>query len=288
MSVATMMPRTVQRQTGIGWSASARLPFSRIVRLPIPQRSISVAGIRRDIRVQFASTRQDWEEALQLVTGNYQARGFEEAGSNLRFTSFQALPETAVAVAKEAGHVVATFTLVPDNTLLGLPLEGLYRGQIQELRTQGHRLAETGSLAERGLGMRDFLQVFVTLMQLGWQHMNRRGIDTTVIAVNPRHSSFYSKLHGFVPLGPRLNYDRVQGAPAEAFYLTPELMRQRAPQMHQRIFGQPLPAAVLTAPAMPVDLIRHFARRSSQTNPRAIEQLLWQVQTYGSQASLAR
>jgi hypothetical protein len=258
-----------------------RLLPSRLCRLPFPQRWLAVPGIRRDIRVQFASTRQDWEEALQLVTDNYQARGFEEAGNNLRFTSFQALPKTVVAVAKEAGHVVATFTLVPDNTLLGLPLEGLYRSQIQQLRAQGRKLVETGSLAERGLGMRDFIQVFVTLMQLGWQHTVGQGADTTVIAVNPRHSSFYSKLHGFVTLGPRLNYDRVQGAPAEAFYLTPELMRQRAPQMHRRIFGQELPAAVLNAPAMPADLIRHFARRSSQTKPRTIELLLGQVQACG-------
>ncbi len=282
MSVATMMPRIVQRQTGIEVSTAPRLLPSRLCRLPFPQRWVAVPGIRRDIRVQFAATRQDWEEALQLVTDNYQARGFEAAGSNLRFTSFQALPKTAVAVAKEAGHVVATLTVVPDNTFLGLPLEGLYRSQIQQMRAQGCRLAETGSLAERGLGMRDFMQVFVTLMQLAWQHMVRRGFDTTVIAVNPRHSSFYSKLHGFVPLGPRVSYDRVQGAPAEAFYLTPELMRQRAPQMHRRILGQELPAAVLSAPAMPADLIRHFARRSSQTNPRTIEQLLWQIQACGS------
>jgi hypothetical protein len=158
---------------------------------------------------------------------------------------------------------------------LGLPLEGLYREEVRGLRRQGRRLFETGSLASRDLELREFVQVFQTLMHLGWQYMTGRGLDTTVIAVNPRHSAYYQRLCGFVSLGPRRAYDKVRGAPAEAFYLDPDLMRARAPAMHRRFFAAPLPKECLQAPRLPVELVRHFARHSSQTDPRTVEQLLW-------------
>lgn len=245
-------------------------------------RSVPVAGVSRDIQVKFASTRDEWEQAFQLVADQYQTRGYEEVGTDCRFTTYHALPDTVVLVAKTQGRVVATFSLVPDNTLLGLPLEGLYKSEVKELRRRGHRLFETGSLAERGLNTREFLQVFLALMQLGWQYQVARGADTTVITVNPRHSAFYTRLHGFMPLGPRRSYDKVQGHPAEAFYLSPELMAARVPEMRQRMLGQALPAEVLVAPALPRHLVYYFAARSSQTRLGAVEQVMWNTQTCGS------
>ena len=263
MSSATVLPRSRVRQ-GSRW---CRMPTHLAVVLPPQQRraeprTVPVPGIARDLRVKFASTRNEWEQAFQLVADNYQARGFEVGDADYRFTAYHALPETVVLVAKEGEAVVATFSLVPDNALIGLPLESLYRQEIRGLRP-GRRLFETGSLAERGLGLREFMQVFVTLMRLGWQHMTRRGFDTTVIAVNPRHVSFYTKQHGFASLGQRRSYAAVQGAPAEAFYLDPALMKVRVPRMHQQMFGEPLPGKCLVAPRMPAELVRHFARHSS-------------------------
>lgn len=64
--------------------------------------------------------------------------------------------------------------------------------------------------------------------------------------------------------------------------MTPELIRQRAPQMYPRIFTPVLPPSVLTAPAMPNHLIRCFAQRSSQTDAQTVEQIITHVQTSGS------
>jgi hypothetical protein len=187
-----------------------------------------------------------------------------------------------VLIAKSAGRVVATFTLVPDNTLLGLPLEQLYRTEVQELRHRGRRLVETGSLADRDLTTREFIHVFQGLMQLGWQYVVSRGADTTVIAVNPRHSQYYTRLHGFLPLGPRRAYDKVNGHPAEAFYVGPEMMAARVPETYQRIFGQPVPADTLVAPRLPPHLVYYFAAQSSQTSLGAVQQVLWNVEAHGS------
>lgn len=273
MSAITSLPKNLHRSTVVIRRLQSRQP--QWSRNAAHERSVPVPDIARNIHVKFASTRQEWEDAFQLVTDNYQARGFEPAGSSLRFTSYHALPDTVVLVAKEADRVVATFTLIPDQKLLGLPLEGVYREEIQQLRRRGLRLFETGNLAERGLSTREFMHVFLALMQLGWQRMTRNGIATTVIAVHPRHNSFYTKLHGFVPLGSQRAYDKVHGAPAQLLYVDPDLMRSRVPQTYQRLFGQRLSAAVLNAPRMSPDLVRYFANRSSQTDVRAIEQILW-------------
>lgn len=217
------------------------------------------------------------------MADSYQARGYEGPGAaNYRFTSYHALPDTAVLVAKTAGQVVATMSLTPDNTLLGLPMENLYRVEVQELRRQGRRLVEAGSLAEQGLSPREFLHVFPVLMQLAWQHVALHGNITTVIAVNPRHSGFYTRLHGFLPLGPRRAYDRVQGHPAEAFYLDPHSMAARVPEVYQRIFGAPLPRETLHAPRISRDLIRHLSQRSSHTNARFVNEILQYVEESGS------
>jgi hypothetical protein len=243
---------------------------------------VPVPGLSRDIRVKIASTRDEWEQAFQLAADTYQARGYESSAADCRFTSYHALPDSVVLVAKEQQRVVATLSLVPDNTLLGLPLESLYRDELRQLRQQGRKLFEGGTLAGDGLGTREFHHVFLTLMQLAWQCMIHRGADTTVITVNPRHSALYSKLYGYLPLGPRRAYDKVRGHPAEAFYLDRPLMAARVPAVHQRMFGQELPASTLVEAPMPEHLVYYFAARSSQTRLATVEQILWNVKACGS------
>jgi hypothetical protein len=245
--------------------------------------AVPVPGLARNIHVKIASTRAEWEEAFELVANQYQARGYEPAGmSDLRFTSYHALPETVVLVAKAEGHVVATFSQVADNLLLGLPLESVYRTEIKQLRQGGRRIFETTCLADRDLSMREFTHVFLALIQMAWQYGIAQGADTTVMTVNPRHRDFYTKVLGYVPLGPRRSYATVQGHPAEAYFLDAELMRLKAPRVYQRIFGATLPADALRTPQMPRQLARYFAGRSTLTCPAIVEEILGYVQDCGS------
>ena len=172
MAIATMLPKSRSRQTRFGDNSSLLLGWV-LGELPVQASDpepVRVPGTTQDLVVKIASTRTEWHEAFQLVADNYQARGYEEAGFDLRFTSYHALPDTATVVAKQGGRVVATFSLVPDNTLLGLPIEAVYRPEVQTLRRQGRRLAEVTNLAARDLGLRDFLLVFVTMVRLIMQY----------------------------------------------------------------------------------------------------------------------
>jgi hypothetical protein len=244
---------------------------------------LQVKGVQRDIVVKFASERQEWEEAFKLVAANYRARGYEVASNKpLRFTPYHALPDTVTLVAKHAGHVVATFSIVLDNTMLGLPMESIYPEEIAQLRGEGRRLLETTSLADAGLSIREFMQVFVTLIRLGMQYHTSQGGDTFAITVNPRHKSFYEKILGFQPMGERRSYASVQDAPAEALWLDRRLLRERAPRMYEEIFGDPIPTAALVPPRLSRDLIRQFDRQSSPGNGEKIESVFSFVDHFGS------
>jgi hypothetical protein len=245
--------------------------------------AVPVPGVARNIEVKIASERQEWEEAFQLVASNYRARGYEVASSKpYRFTPYHALPDTVTFVAKRAGHVVATFSIVPDNTLVGMPMESLYGQEIAGLRQKSQRMAETISLADTGLSVREFLQVFVTLIKLAIQYHHSQGGDTYVIAVNPRHKAFYAKILGFETLGPCRSYSSVQDAPAEALWGNSAIVQANAPRMYREIFERPLPPQALLAPKMSRDLVRHFTDLSSQSGAGRVEDILAFRERYGS------
>ena len=61
-------------------------------------------------------------------------------------------------------------------------------------------------------------------------------------------------------------YAAVQGHPAEAYILDIDLMKEHAPEMHQDVFGEPLPVHVLAAPGGSPEWVRHFGGRSSQAD----------------------
>jgi hypothetical protein len=218
------------------------------------------------------------------LAANYRARGYDVPGEPpYRFTAYHALPDTVVAVAKAGNRVVATLSLVPDTTLLGLPLENIYPREIEQLRRQGRCLAEATSLADTGLSLREFARVFRTLIKLVMQHHVDRGGDSWVIAVHPRHRTFYQKAFGFVPMGACRAYPEVQDHPAEAYMLDVESMKRRVPEVHSAVFGEPLPKDVLAAQGWSPKLVRYFGKRSCRTDPSTIDEILHVVNNFGSQ-----
>ena len=238
-------------------------------------RSIAVGGLGRPIRVKLASDRDEFEQAFRLVADRYRARGYDTPGSGeFRFTPHHALPGTVTFVAKDGDRVVATLSLVPDNDTLGLPMESIYGEEIAALRWEGRTLGEVTCLAEEGLNPREFLKVFSVMIRVMFQYHVRRGGDTWVITVNPRHRSYYTKVLGFAPLGPCRSYSSVGDAPAEAFYLDVDLMQEGAPEKHREVFGEVLPWPVMTPLSKSADHALFFGPRSTQANFRTILKVL--------------
>jgi hypothetical protein len=210
------------------------------------------------------------------VAATYRARGYEAPSARrLRFTPFHALPDTATFVAKHGGRLLMTMSLVPDNTLLGLPLEAVYADEVRSLRRARRRLGEVISLAaDQALGLREFRRVFVALIRLLKQYHAAQGGDTWVITVNPRHRSVYSRALGYTPLGPCRAYAAVQDAPAEAYWTDKALMAQNGPRMCQGVFGTALPPAALLTRKMPRDLVLEFGGQSTLGDRRTVQDVL--------------
>lgn len=264
------------------WPPGGRTTSTKVPVLRAP-RPIPVSGISRPIEVKIASTESEWEQAFQLAASSYQARGYEPPGANrLRFTPYHALPDTRTLVAKHHDEVVATFSIVLDNTLLGLPMEDVYTDEIAALRRHGRRLFEATTLADGGLSTREFMQVFLTLIKLSMQYHTSQGGDAYVIAVNPRHRKFYTKIIGFIPLGPLRTYAAVQDAPAEAFLLDNQLQRDNTPDTYQFMFGESAPRESLVGPRIPRSLIRQFGSQSIHCDAEAIERVIAYTDQYGS------
>jgi hypothetical protein len=237
--------------------------------------SFVVPGLSRTITAKRASKRGEFERAFALLAARYQARGYDEpSGKPFRFTPHHALPGTLTFVAKDGERVVATLSMVPDSPLLRLPMESIYGEEIARLRREGRRLAEVTSLASDGLGPREFLRVFAALIKLAIQTHLRRGGDSWVITINPRHRAFYRRAMGFVPIGPRRPHPSVRAHPAEAYLLDAELIAARAPDGHRDFFVEELPEAVLSIAGRPADHALFFAERSTSADLATIEALL--------------
>jgi hypothetical protein len=240
--------------------------------------SFRVPGLAREIRVKIASERSEFEQAYELLAANYRARGYEAPSDKpYRFTPFHALPGTVTLVALDHDRVVATLTLVPDTEILGLPMESIYGPEVAQLRAAGLRPAEAISLADTDLSIREFVQVFKALIKLAMQYHAGRGGDSWIITVNPRHSNFYQKVLGFVPMGSKRAYPTVQNHPAEAYLLTSKIMADNAPQMYQEVFGDDLPEAVLNTDHWSEEHVRYFGARSSQLDEQTLDALLLSI-----------
>jgi N-acyl amino acid synthase FeeM len=132
-------------------------------------------------------------------------------------------------------------------------------------------------LGSDGLGPREFLHVFAALIKLAIQTHVRRGGDSWVITINPRHRAFYCRAMGFVPIGPRRPHPSVRAHPAEPYLLDEGLIAARAPDEHRDFFVEELPEAVLSSDGRPSEHALFFAERSTRADLATIEALLRRV-----------
>lgn len=236
--------------------------------------SLRVMGIAREITVKIATVPKEWEAAFGLVAERYRSLGYlPSSGGDLYFTPYLALPDVVTVVARHEGRVVATMSGVVDNVLLGLPMDCIYAAEIDALRRSGRRVGEATCLADAGLGRDEFVPVFLALIKVAMQWHARQGGNTIVISVNPRHRSFYQRVLGFVPLGPRRPYPSVQDAPAEAYWLDWDLMRANATACYREILGLPLPPDLLAPVGIPRSQVRELCRRAVQSCVSEVDQL---------------
>ena len=168
-------------------SAMSAVPSLRRL---VVRRALSFAAADvAHVSVKVAETEAEVLGAAAVVHDAYVARGLVPAHpSGHRVTAHAVLPTTHTLVAKIGERVIGAISLVQDGPL-GLPLEGVYRDEVEQFRAAGDRLAEVGSLAiapeHRNKGLVQLLYRYVFDVAVA------RGADRFVIAVHPRSESAY-------------------------------------------------------------------------------------------------
>lgn len=198
-----------------------------------------VTGVRcGDIYVRRAVTRNELEQAYNLVYRTYRSEGYLERNpARLRVSIYNALPATITFVGKLGDEVVATVTVVPD-TPAGLPMEVIYREEVESLRNGGRHLAEVTMLADRRHELRRSLPVVMALMKQVFDYCTLILSTTDLcITINPRHESYYHRYLLFDPLGDLKLYPSVRNNPALALRLDLQRAREKC-DGNQRLFNR--------------------------------------------------
>jgi len=173
-----------------------------------------------EIEAGLAITRGELDAASRLVHRCYVDRGYVTPSPDGRHINpYLAMPTAAVFVARAAGEVVATVSLLEDSELQ-LPCDELYGSELRVLRTAGLRVAEVSALAVDDAHRSVALQAVRALVHVvGVYGRDLADTDHLCIAVHPRHASFYERRLQFRRFGGVKPYDAVNGAPAVGLLL---------------------------------------------------------------------
>ena len=136
-------------------------------------------------------------------------------------------PQAAVILDVLQSMIVSTVTVMRD-TDAGLPLDIIFRDEIDALRAGGRQITEAGLYVDRrdaGMQAADSVLSLVNFV-LTWSFA--RGGTDLIIGVHPRHEVFYEDFYGFERLGPERPFPVVNNHRCVLLRLAREQMDQPA------------------------------------------------------------
>ena len=155
-----------------------------------------------EVEYKIASSREEIEQSMAFVYKEYLLRGFilpKYYRSGLRITLHHVLPGTTTFVGLKNKKVVITNTLIPDSPL-GLPMDTVYKEEVDKLRRAGRKVAEGAYLAlnsdlfGRGLfSMFNFRKIdfLFTMFKLLLDYASGVGsFDDICLVTNPKYMIF--------------------------------------------------------------------------------------------------
>lgn len=164
--------------------------------------------------IKIAETPDEYTRAFRLVYEEYLRSGYTKPHPSLmHYTIWSMLPQTSVFVFKSYHEVLCTLSHIPDSDMFGLPMDSLYKPEVDKLREKGRSIVEVGALATQYT--RRWTNLMVYLAKAMFQYSIMSHVDDIVITVNPKHVNFYTQIFLFKPFGEVRHYGSVN-APAVA------------------------------------------------------------------------
>ena len=183
----------------------------------------------------MAQTRNELNQAFSLVYKEYFKAGYvkKAISSKMLLSSYSLLPKTIVWIVKFNYTVVSTLTQVFDSSL-GLPLDEVYKKELNELRSEGRSIVEISALAISRKYRRQ--NAYMPLFRNMLHHVLSCEVTDLCIAVNPKHSTFYRDILLFEDIGEKKYYPKVN-APSVALRLDLTTAEKR----FEQVYGQMKP-----------------------------------------------
>lgn len=191
-------------------------------------------GLRQMIRIddlemapyqfKLAASARDYFAALKLVQDVYIQEGYvnaDESSRPCRILENHLHEKTAVFIGEKNEELVFTISLFPDSDK-GLPMDSIYKKELDSLRGQGRMIGEVGCLATHP-GSRSGSQNIPMhgnkiVLKYAMEHLD---LDDLVITVHPKHAVVYKDILLFDEIGGGQikAYPKVNSNPAIALRL---------------------------------------------------------------------
>lgn len=190
-------------------------------------RALTQRRLHAHVGIRVARTRDELESAYRLVYREYVRRDYTNENSiELRYSIFNALPQTTTFIALAEQRIIATATIILDSPL-GLPLDQIYSSELAGLRARSKKLVEVSMLATdseffksaaeaKQFTKHSFMLYFFKVLLDYVTYFIK--YDVMCIAVHPKSSAIFDTLL-FKNLGAVTAYPDVKGAPAVGKYL---------------------------------------------------------------------
>jgi len=205
--------------------------------LMVKQRIVVDPQKLEGIVFKIAKTEEELEKAFRVVHDSYVAEKYMQPDpSGMRLSLYHAMPYTTTFIGERAGEVEIATSLFMDSPI-GLPMDLLYKTELDDIRRQYRLIAEIGAFAVRpGQKNRD-TNVALHLQKLVCHYaMERLRIDDIVVTINPRHRLFYKHIIHMDQIGEEKVYERVNHNPAIALRLNMRTLQER---LKKHYFGLP-------------------------------------------------
>lgn len=166
----------------------------------------------RPLRIELARTPQQVAAAWRLVYAMYrQAELIDDNPYEIHTVAHALRPGTAVIVSYDGDDLVSTLTIMHESRE-GIPLDKVYRSELDGLRAQGRRLMEVGLFADRFQPALRSLTAIIEMMRYVF-YSSCYSLADIIIGVNPHHQSFYERFFGFEQIGPVSMHPIVRNRP---------------------------------------------------------------------------
>ena len=178
----------------------------------------SMDKVKSDIQICLAKTCADFEDVFKLVYKKYRECGYiKENSTQMHVTLWNLLPQSYTVIARRDSDIVGTVTCVIDSSA-GLLLDEIAGIQLISLRQEGRKICEISAdvSIDKDIESKTVLNMYRYAYCLA---INFLEVTDFVIAVNPRHESFFKRIFLFEQIAGVQPYKKVQNSPAVSLRL---------------------------------------------------------------------